>query len=217
MIIRAISDLHGQLPQVDECDLLIIAGDICPDRVGPFTGRDTPGIQGSWIDKVLLPWAEKQPAKQILGTWGNHDWMEGIEWFGPGHDVFIGTGTMNWHDLRIWLSPYVPRLKRWAHFKEEADLDDYYRQIPEGIDILVTHAPPWGYGDVCPGRGGQMEHAGSEALRWHIDRIHPRAIICGHIHEGFGAYKHNDIPIYNVSVLNEHYQMKRGSTLIELR
>jgi hypothetical protein len=35
----------------------------------------------------------------------------------------------------------------WAFMKEAADLEAVYAQIPEGTEILVSHQPPYGFGD----------------------------------------------------------------------
>lgn len=42
MRIVALSDQHGFLPDIPPCDLLIVAGDVWPDRVGPFMAVHDP-------------------------------------------------------------------------------------------------------------------------------------------------------------------------------
>ncbi|WP_116085121.1 metallophosphoesterase [Tropicimonas sp. IMCC34011] len=49
-------------------------------------------------------------------------------------------------------------------------------------DILVLHSPPKGVADVVDGKGS----VGSVALRDAIERIQPRLVVCGHIHDCWG-------------------------------
>jgi hypothetical protein len=74
MRIVALSDQHGFRPDVPTCDLLIIAGDVCPDRFGPFIAVHAPYQQQAWFDRTVRPWLAATPATHKLLTWGNHDW-----------------------------------------------------------------------------------------------------------------------------------------------
>src|SRR4030095_2330029 len=74
MRIAALSDQHGFLPEVPPCDLLIVAGDICPDLFGPFIAMHAPDLQKAWSDVRVRPWLAAAPAAHKLLTWGNHDW-----------------------------------------------------------------------------------------------------------------------------------------------
>ncbi|CAK0807504.1 unnamed protein product, partial [Prorocentrum cordatum] len=60
-------------------------------------------------------------------------------------------------------------------------------RIPEGVDLLVTHVPPYGVRDLCY-HGGR---AGSWALRKVVQALprerRPKAWLFGHIHEAHGA------------------------------
>jgi hypothetical protein len=56
MRIVALSDQHGFLPDVPPCDLLIVAGDVCPDRFGPFIAVHDPYQQQAWFDRTVRPW-----------------------------------------------------------------------------------------------------------------------------------------------------------------
>src|SRR5687767_15354848 len=74
MRIVALSDQHGFLPDVPPCDLLIVAGDVCPDRFGPFMAVHDPYQQQAWFDRTVRPWLAATPATHKVLTWGNHNW-----------------------------------------------------------------------------------------------------------------------------------------------
>ena len=105
----------------------------------------------------------------------------------------------------------------WAFMKPAAELAEVYAAIPEGLDILVSHQPPYGYGDCSVDeQSGEADHLGSRELLSAIERVKPRLVICGHIHSGYGYFEHGRIPIYNVSVVNEQYRLVRSPTVIDI-
>ena len=50
-----------------------------------------------------------------------------------------------------------------------------------GIDVLVTHAPARGYGDLPDG-----PHQGFDAFNGLLSWVHPRLMLHGHVHLGYG-------------------------------
>ena len=71
MRIVALSDQHGFLPEIPPCDLVIVAGDVCPDRFGPFMAIHEPYQQQAWFDRNVRPWLASAPATHKVLTWGN--------------------------------------------------------------------------------------------------------------------------------------------------
>ena len=69
MRIVALSDQHGFLPDIPPCDLLIVAGDVCPDRFGPFMAVHDPHQQQAWFDRKVRPWLASAPATHRVLTW----------------------------------------------------------------------------------------------------------------------------------------------------
>jgi len=105
----------------------------------------------------------------------------------------------------------------WAFMKQPRELDAVYGEIPDGTDILVSHQPPYGYGDRRFDVGsGRVEHLGSRELLAAVDRIRPKLVICGHIHDGHGRTDYAGVPIYNVSVVDEQYRITHPPTVIDL-
>ena len=227
--IVALSDQHGYMPEVPPCDLLLIAGDICPDRIRDAMAVHHPDVQAAWFDRMIRPWVAMAPATHRVATWGNHDWCGQACDFtrdAPGHapsttlqivvdrqtDITLDAGRR----VSIWATPWSVAFMDWAFMKTAPELAETYARIPDGIDILMSHQPPFGYGDQVTEPSGETHRIGSRELLAAIERVRPRLVICGHVHGGHGRYEHQGIPIYNVSVVDERYRHVHAPTVIEL-
>lgn len=214
MKIVAVADLHGYLPSIEPCDLLILAGDICPNFAGtPDKDRFR---QAAWMDRMLRPWLQAVPAKTVLAIWGNHDWVgqrsglvpDGLRW------TLINDRAITIDGLRIYGTPWTPTFFNWAFMKEEEALEAYWDAIPNALDILVSHGPPYGYRDrVSP---TDVRCCGSKALLTHVTRSNPALVICGHIHGGRGeAILPVGGTIKNVAFVDEAYKPRQVPSAFE--
>lgn len=185
MRVVGISDLHGRLPNIPACDVLLIAGDICPDFMFRKSVTDIARLyQMDWLRDVYAPWEQTVSATHILATPGNHDW---VKEFPPEcrSKMFIDEGC-NVQDLyrdrtlKFWFTPWVSGLPMWNYSLTRERRRDRFDMIPRGLDVLVSHAPAYHIGDKTM----SGEHAGCIELRTAIDRARPKHCFYGHIHEG---------------------------------
>lgn len=191
------SDLHGNLPDVAENDLTIISGDICPDIPGGAAA------QLQWVDQILLPYLDRIPAKEIAFIWGNHDFV-GEKYTQILQSVLKGSSIMLLKNesvttiagLKLWGTPYSLSPERWAFRASEQELDDMLRYCPEDVDILISHGPPAGVRDLTV----FGEHLGSESLRYRIQDLRPKLVVCGHIHEDSGVGTVGSSVVHNVAL-----------------
>jgi hypothetical protein len=232
MRIVALSDQHGHLPEVQPCDLLIVAGDVCPDRIGSSLARHHPAQQKAWFDAQARPWLAAAPAAHKILTWGNHDWCgQACRFDGDAPPVAPSTALQILVDagtsvprtgasggaISVWATPWSRQFMDWAFMRSRDELAETYASIPEHVDILVSHQPPYGFGDEAfDEQSGEVEHLGSHELLAAIARVKPRLVICGHIHSGHGCFDYHGTPIHNVSVVNEQYRLVRPATVIDI-
>jgi predicted phosphodiesterase len=225
MIIDCISDLHGHYPKLEGGELVIVAGDL--------TGRDT---QEEHLK--FLQWLSIKDYKKKIWIAGNHDNFlvntkyipikeTGLEYLCDSGTEFVyyppleacnenhEIKTYERPKLKIWGSPWTlkfdgmnPHCMAFTCDTEE-ELAEKWAMIPDDVDILVTHGPPYGiYDAVEDYMTGKEESVGSISLGHHvIDRIKPKIHIFGHIHEHGG--KSIDMMItkfVNASHVNEYYE-----------
>lgn len=180
MNIYAASDLHGNLLSVPrDADLIMLAGDICPD-FRPYGSRghgmvDKDGVQqAQWLDTEFRTWLEFHQVP-VVAIWGNHDFVGEHPFLVPKLPWTLlkdSETTIRYADittprhyfggeiepevpyrdgqLRIYGTPWVPGLPYWAFYGTPPALSARAEMIPEGIDILMTHGPPRGHGDFIP-------------------------------------------------------------------
>lgn len=218
MRVVATSDLHGFLPDpldIPEADLLIIAGDLCPDH--PIGKRQRYGLddngasyQHEWLDGEFRRWLDRviPRVKQVIAVWGNHDFIGEPNRFGvepPELPVqFLQDETVEIDGVRIHGTPWVPGLPRWAFHGSEEFLKARAESIPSDLDILISHGPPYGTADFVAPQFGSL-NVGDRALAGTLGSLRPEFFICGHIHEQYGAHEHDGVTVLNVSYVDENY------------
>src|SRR5262249_32565798 len=109
--IIAISDQHGVLPAIPQCDLLLIAGDVCP------VTNHTPASRGPWRRGESRGWLERLPARKIVFIAGNHDFVFDQRSGFPPADypaTYLQDSGAEWQGLRIWGTPWQLRFFDWA-------------------------------------------------------------------------------------------------------
>ena len=67
----------------------------------------------------------------------------------------------------------------------------------KGVDIVVTHAPPFGVGD-----DDDPAHRGFEALLELIDKYHPKYLLHGHTHLSYGTDQTREREYHGTKVIN---------------
>ena len=207
MNILAISDMHGELVDIPECDLLLIAGDVCPAF---HSKKDSIEHQSTWIDEKLNPWLNKQPAKEIVMVAGNHDWIFAQEDKPEVDCIYLENTTITIDGYTIYGCPWSLHFNDWAFNCGEQDFRimlDY--DLLQESDIWLFHSPMLGHGDLVYGG----EHIGSHVIRELYDRIKPKLYVFGHNHV---PYINEDRNIIGATLLDDFYEYVNEPRMINL-
>lgn len=224
MKVIAISDLHGTLPVIEEeADILIIAGDIVPLDIQ----FNKPACQ-DWLFGEFVDWANALPVERVFVVAGNHDalmetWKTNTKRLQLVNAsvgkmiIYLCNESYDYIDKNgeIWTifgTPYCHQFGNWPFMRSEEILEEKFKALPEEVDIIISHDPPYGVGfhdcilEKAYSRSIGPEHVGNLPLRKQLEKTKFKWLFCGHIHSG----DHNPSEfmggnVVNVSINNEHY------------
>ena len=64
--------------------------------------------------------------------------------------IYLEDSAVEIFGIKIWGSPWTPWFYDWAFNVERGPQSmAKWNQIPDDTDVLITHGPPLGYGDLC--------------------------------------------------------------------
>jgi Icc-related predicted phosphoesterase len=181
MKIWHISDTHNkhwQLVAPEGIDVVIHSGD-ASNWLDPYRNESEM--------RSFIEWFAALPIPNKIFVPGNHDtsvekglisrdWIEGL-----GINLLIDQAlTLN--GIKFWGTPWTPRYGSWAYMKDRGTINRVWERIPDDIDVLICHGPPYGVLDATYSRENKVELCGDGALQKRVAKMKLKLMCFGHIH-----------------------------------
>ena len=231
--ICAISDIHGSLIDIPECDILCICGDILPLDIQRNNDESV-----AWLAGPFQKWALEAPCKYVIMIWGNHDWygdkccrggLEGWEQcerlfkndLGPDPKIHILQDEEKYIlGIKFYGTSWCPTLRNWAFYGDSKTLEEKFDLIPTDTNVLLTHCPPkFGQQGIVLQQNNWnfLSNFGCQELQDAIERkfadlrsnndYNKLYVLSGHIHSGNHKWENEGNVWYrNVSIKDENYE-----------
>jgi Icc-related predicted phosphoesterase len=168
MKVIALSDIHGFLPQLQPCDVVVICGDILPLKI-----QRNYEASLAWLAGPFQSWALNLDCKKVIFIAGNHDFV--FETMANSHVHMMGDAltpravrnfdtdkicetifqmdlnfklvylcdeSCEFEGVKFYGTPWCPSLSNWAFYKDSKGLSEAFNKIPFDTDVLITHCPP---------------------------------------------------------------------------
>lgn len=213
MIALVMSDLHMKHKKLkldqhleQKPQLLILAGDMLLD--------------GTLHElSILLRWLQSVPVEDKLFVAGDHDAVlakdpyltekmlseVGVTYL---QDEMVRIGGLNFYGSP-WTKPWDANANAFSGDLEKRTAK--WAAIPDTVDVLVTHQPPWGSLDEVDG-----EHVGCVALSKRMLALKPAFHIFGHLHDAYGVKKTQRTTYINASICNRAMDPIHPPILVDL-
>lgn len=125
-----------------------------------------------------------------------------------GEEMSLGPLNVSHACFEVYGSPWQPEFCDWAFNLDRGEpCAAKWAAIPDNLDILITHGPPYGYGDKTFPSGMR---AGCQDLLKRIKESEgpPRVHIFGHIHEDEGTCLLEHHRLYIILSIVELYVLR---------
>jgi 3',5'-cyclic AMP phosphodiesterase CpdA len=212
VVISDTHGFHGQLVLPDG-DVLVHTGDFCRH-----------GTRDEYVD--FLRWFAGQPHPHKLLIAGNHDMA--VERDLDEFRAALPAGVTYLHDsgtvvdgVRFWGSPWTPIFYDWSFMLPRGEmLREKWAAIPDDTEVLLTHGPAYGHGDLAPPHlSRHRKVVGCLELLLAIKRVRPRLHLFGHIHGGHGVSLSDEVPFtrfVNAAICTEGYEPTNAPVVVDL-
>ncbi|KAK6183028.1 hypothetical protein SNE40_010582 [Patella caerulea] len=193
---ESINDFNRLLPQLPHKVKVVIGGnhDVCLDqhlldtnsKYCVYTGTSKPDVE-SYVRSQTQS-HDKTEARHLLTNC-----------------IYLESSMVDICGVKIFGAPWnVKHARFWAFSRERGEpLLEKWNQIPENVDILLTHSPPLGYGD----KSLKHSHVGCVDLLNVVQNVvKPKYHIYGHIHEGYGIRTDGQTIFINAANCTKSYR-----------
>ncbi len=208
--IQIISDLHGEIPFVDDsADMIILLGDygnasLLRDFILNNKGTENDAIEVllESSKKVLSTLLTKKPCLAILGN-ADLNIKEGLlNFFKKNNIEYVGNKLVKINGLNVLFLDFF--MERWwceknrpekinKAVKMEIEINELLNKLKK-VDLVFSHTPPYGFFDKSIHNKSRF---GSKILLKIIKNYQPLICFSGHSHK-MGASRINKTVLINI-------------------
>ena len=164
----------------------------------------------------LDTWLGQQEFHRILCVGGNHDFemQSRAERGGPvlRNAEYLQDRAYEYRGVRFYGSPWTPELVDWAYYLDDDQLRERWELIPDEVEVLITHTPPFGILD----RNSSGRNCGCRELQRRLLDLSPRIHCFGHIHASAGTTRQNGTTFVNAAMVNRRYEISRAPVELDI-
>jgi Icc-related predicted phosphoesterase len=161
-------------------------------------------------------WLGELPHRYKIVVPGNHEFFLEAD---PSDRSLLSNATLLINEgveiegLRLWGSPVTPMYGGAFGMSSAKDRRRLYGQIPQDIDVLISHGPPFGILDTAPISG---LHEGCHELLDAVLQVSPYLHVFGHIHTAYGIFRTEHTTFVNASRLGLHDDPDKAPFVFEM-